>query len=268
MSNVHIISDLFLGYNEFSSEEEIIHESVDLVIFNGNLGHLKRGMLYVETLCKKYPDVQFVYNPGQTEKYQTFPKNINEFENSLTIRKSSSPTWPKNLHWSLTNQIIKLRNGRSVDVMCKYGFPKIYKCNIDWKDTIWHKDYVMDVIFGFDSRNASDKPIETSNVEHGQMPIFATMDWINQQHEKEWLEVKKWEITPTCYKILVTHINPFNDNRCNGQEASPYLIHLYNGLWVGSNTTCNGINFLGGKLYSNPGRGSTSRSKIIEIDQF
>ncbi len=267
MSNVHIISDLFLGYNEFTLEEETIPESADLVIFNGNLGHLKRGMLYVETLCRKYPDVQFVYNPGQTEKYQVFTKTINEFENSMTIRKSSSPTWPKNLHWSITNQIIQLRNGRPVDIMCAYGFPKIHKCHIDWKDSVWYKDYAMDVIYDFDSRNISDKPKETSNVEHGQIPIFATIDWINQQHEKEWLHVKKWEINPTCYKVLVTHINPYIDTRYEGLEVSPYLIHLNNGLWVGSNTVCEGINFLGSELYSNPGRGSAARSKIIEIDR-
>ncbi len=266
MSNVHIISDLFLGYNEFSSEEEAIPESTDLVIFNGNLGHLKRGMLYVETLCRKYPDVQFVYNLGQTEKYQTFTKNVNEVENSLAIRKSSSPTWPKNLHWDTNSQIIKLRNGKTVDVMCKYGFPKIHKCNIDWENTVWYKDHVMDVIYWFDSRNISDKPKETSDVAHGGVPIFATIDWINQQHEKEWLDVKKWEITPTCYKILITHINPFKDTRCYGLDVSPYLIHLYNGLWISSNTVCEGINFLGGDLYSNPGRGSVARSKIVEID--
>ena len=65
MIKVHVISDLFLGFNEFANPEDEVLPEVDLVILNGNIGHLKRGMLYAETLCRKYPETQFVYNLGE-----------------------------------------------------------------------------------------------------------------------------------------------------------------------------------------------------------
>lgn len=265
MSNVHIISDLYLEYNEPSSSDEVIPSNTDLVVFNGNIGkHIKRGFLYIEKLCHLYPDVQFVVNLGLRELYVSADKYINEISHALEIRRDTNPKWPKNLHYSNTSMIIPLRDGNTVDVLCKYGFPKIYNCKGLWEDTVWYKNHQIKVVYGHDEI-APYKPASTSNVLHGAVPIFASMKDINELHEKEWKTVQDWELTPTVTKILVTHINPYKDSRCDDCTVAPYNIHLEHGYWIGSNQYMNGINFLGSKLYANPGTGSEARSRFFVI---
>ena len=269
MTKIHVISDLNLGFNEFSTEEEQIPD-VDLVIINGNIGLLKRSMLYTETLCKKYPDTQFVYNYGHTESAKGPPKSMGELDNGFRIRKDANSTWPKNLHWSKEPQLVKLRNGHELNILCTYGYPKIHQCSIPWTDTVWYKDHLMDILDDFPKDRYADgdwgRPKNTSPVNHGWYPIFASKEWINQQHEKELKLVRNWEVYGTGLKILVTHFNPYKDNRYHGQEVSPYLIHLKNKYWISANQEYDGISFLGGKLYSNPGRGPLARQKVITID--
>lgn len=264
MIKIHVISDLFLGFNEFSDQDENIPD-VDLVILNGNLGMMKRGMLYAETLCKNHPDTQFVFNGGETEYHYTVPKIIGELDESMALRKFGNPTWPKNLHWSKTRQLITLRNNLQVDILCTYGYPNIVSSSIAWEDTVWFKNYSMGILDDFPEHGDWAKPANASPVVHGYSPIFATKDWINEQHQKEYELVKKWEIEETGLKILVTHINPYEDSRCQGQSVTPYKIHLKDGLWISSNTECDGLLFLGANLYSNPGRGSVPRGKIITV---
>lgn len=267
MIKMHIISDLVLGFNEFSIEEEQIPD-VDLVILNGNLGIIKRAMFYAETLCRKYPDIQFVFNCGETEYHSSPPKFLGELDESISIRKFSNSTWPTNLHWSKEPQLITLRNGIQVDVLCTYGYPFIHGLSIPWEETIWFKNYVMDIVQ--DTKTLTQgywkKPETTSDVNHGYGCVFASKEWINAQHEKEWKLVQDWEIKETGLKILVTHINPHNDTRFHGQIVSPYKIHLKDGIWVGSNTPSNGTLFLGANLYSNPGRGMLARQKVISVN--
>ena len=41
MTKIHVISDLDLGFNEFTDKiDEVIPEDIDLVILNGNLNHV------------------------------------------------------------------------------------------------------------------------------------------------------------------------------------------------------------------------------------
>jgi hypothetical protein len=270
MIKIHVISDLFLGFNEFSTEEEKIPDA-DLVIINGNIGVFKRSMMYAETLCKKFPDIQFVYNYGKTEFASSAPKFVGEIEESMDIRKRANPTWPKNLHWSKEPQNIQLRNGKEVNVLSTYGYPKIHLCYVPWEDTIWHRDHIMKFSLDFPSHeNASEaqwhKPRDSSNVFHGYCPVFASKEWINEQHQKEWKLVQDWELNSKGIKILVTHFNPYKDSRFENQETSPYLIHLENGHWIASDTEVNGTKFLGASLHSNPGRGPLARQKVITID--
>lgn len=263
MTKIHVISDLYLRFNEHSHQEELLPD-VDLVIINGNIGHIKRSMLYAETLCKKYPDIQFIYNLGETELYHTMPKFYGEIQESLSIRRSTNSTWPKNLHWCDKPQIIQCRNHAKFDVLCTYGYPKIHRVKTSWEDTRWSKFYVTDIIDDDDPSGKWYKPIETSNVRHGCIPVFANMDWVNAQHVIEHQQVKKWELEPTEHKLLVTHINPYMDDRTANQVTSPYLIHLNEGVWIGSNTQVNNINFLGSRFFSNPGRGP-ARQQIFSV---
>jgi len=262
MIKLHVISDLFLEYNEFCPAEDEVIPDVDLVILNGNIGHVKRGFLYAETLARKYPNIQFVYNLGERERYNDVTeKFLGEFEENLKVRVYANETWPKNLHWSTDSILLTFPNGESVDILCKYGFPKIHKLETDWENTVWFQEYVASY-----SSDLSYFPKESSQVYHDLAWVYASVEWINQKHLEEWMHVKKWEINPTYKKILVTHCNPFRDNRYLGQVVSAYNIHLENGIWIGSNQFHNGVKFLGSKLYSNPGRGLEARNRIIVID--
>jgi len=262
MIKVHLISDLFLEFNEFSSAEDETMPDVDLVVLNGNIGHVKRGFLYAETLARKYPNIEFVYNLGERERYSdTYEKYLGEFEENLKVRVYASETWPKNLHWSTEPILLTFKNGMSVDILCKYGFPKIHKLETEWENTVWFQEYIMDY-----TSDLSYFPKDSADVYHGDIGLYASMDWITKKHNEELLAVKKWEITKTCKKILVTHCNPYRDDKYAGQIVSPYNIHLLNGVWLGSNKQHNGINFLGGQLYSNPGRGLDARSRVIVVN--
>ena len=97
------------------------------------------------------------------------------------------------------------------------------------------------------------------------IPIFASQEDINRFHDNETKTVRDWELTPSVIKILVTHINPYKDTRCENQSVTPYNIHLEKGYWIGSNTQVNGIRFVGAKLYANPGRGVEARSRLFHI---
>lgn len=265
MAKIHIISDLDLGFNEFTPLEDENIPDVDLVILNGNNGGLKRSMLYAETLANRYKDVQFVVNLGYTEKYFHYlPKFMNEHEESMEIRKNTNDSWPDNLHWSNQNIILQLRTGEYFDILCTFGFPKIYGYSGEWKDTFWYKNIIIDVTLDQTSSQIN-KPKETSNVCHGYLPIWATPESINEQHEKEEKKVKKWELTSTHYKILVTHVNPFNDTRLKDLSFSTYNIHLNNMLWISSNTKQEYVKFLGARLVTNPGRGKLPRSHVVEV---
>lgn len=265
MTKVHVISDLFLGFNEFADKLDETIPDVDLVILNGNIGRLKRGMLYAESLANKYPEIAFVYNLGYLEKYDfSLDKSETEVSESLNVRKSTNQSWPKNLHWSDESFVIKLRNGFQVDILTKFGFPKIHKCHIDWKDTFYYRNIPLKyTYYEFDERISLPK--NASLVGHGNYPIWATQELVNEKHEEELAVMRKWENTPSHYKILITHINPYNDDRNFGLTVTPHRIHMHDMLWVTSNTKVENLKFLGSRLVSNPGRGVLPRSHIINI---
>ena len=263
MIRIHIISDLFLEYNEFTPIEDTIIPDVDLVILNGNIGHLKRGMFYAEELASVYPDIEFIYNFGETERFRGAQQKYNtELFDSMKVRVEKNPLWPKNLHWSIDPIHLTLKNGRKVDILCTYGFPKIYSCNVPWEETIWFSEYVMGVTTDHDSF----RPKDASIVWHGTHPVWASLAMINEQHTLEHAKIKQWELEPTTFKILVTHINPYKDSRCKDIEYAPPRIHLENGLWIAADTKTQNLKFLGARLESNPGRGSPIRSNVIVID--
>lgn len=263
MTTIHIISDLHLGFNERATEEHDIPD-VDIVIANGNIGHAKRTMLYLETLCATHPDKIFIYNLGYIEKFKvTGGKWNNEAEQAEKVRSLFNDTYPKNLFLPVNEgKVITTRNNVQLDVLCVFGFPKISGYEGKWEDT-WYHRHISSGITTDINHPQFKKPKETSNVPHGQIPLMATVDYINEQHELETNIIKKWELTPSHPKILVSHINPYNDERNVGLTINPHLIHLDNGLWVTSNTKVSDVRFLGAKLVSNPGRGLQPRSHVV-----
>lgn len=266
---IHVISDLFLGFNEKAEFEHTI-PAVDLVIINGNIGLLKRSMLYAETLCKKYPNVKFIYNFGELEAYYNRDdKEPNLFSKQMHLRKNEGNFWPKNLYWDDEPFILDFEDGRRLDVLCVYGFPNIVKYDGEWEHTHWYKNYnILDQIEDIDIKNTVIKPKNTSYVKHGtsRNMVRATPEYINQCHLMEKEKVQKFELRKTATKLLITHINPYKDNRYFNLYTRPYEIHLLDGYWIASNQSSIDTQFLGATLISNPGRGKNAREKIYNLN--
>lgn len=266
---IHVISDLRLGFNESAQDQHIIPD-VDLVIINGNIGIYKRSMLYASNLSKKYPNIKFVYNFGELECIlNRDDKEPNLLIKSTQLRKTAGDSWPSNLYWTDGEPfILDFNDGRKLDVLCTYGYPNIVKVDGDWKDTYWYKNYtILDYAEEIDVKDTEFKPEHTSNVKHGYARhLFrATKDYINKCHILEKNKVKEFELRQTATKLLITHINPFNDTRFINCHVRPYEIHLLDGYWVASNKPSNDTQFLGARLMSNPGRG-VAREKIYTIN--
>lgn len=262
---------MFSGRELFSSELEIPAEA-DLVILNGDIGGLQITCMYGAELCKKYPDVQFVLNEGEAERYwKTIPKETYwELENSLKFRITASDDWPKNLHWKDPRDpealLVELRTGDTVSVYTDYGFPKIHSLKIPWEKTYWYRNYCIVGEYVHNLHKWGIWPKEADIVKHGVVPLWFTQDFINSLFEERETYIRRWENSLETYGILVTHINPYKDFRTEGCVTSPYLIHMKDKLWITAGTETKNINFLGSKLYSNPGRGKVARSNVIRVD--
>lgn len=260
---IHLISDLDYGWNEWSSEEDLELPDVDLIVLNGNIGRLKRSMLYAETIARKYPNTKVIYNLGWLEQYyMVIGKSDNEQIKNTENRFKLNPSVPKNLHFSLDSQIIKFNNGFELDVLTTFGFCEIHKLNTAWENTIWFKKCVSRIDFA----RGKIEGLPTDDVIHGQVPYFATPEWMHEQYIKEYDKVRNWENTVTCKKLLITSANPYQDKLYDNLEVSPYKIHLQNGLWLCSGSKVDLSNFLGARLVSNPGRGLEARQHIITLD--
>lgn len=268
---VHVISDLFYGFNEVTESVDNILPEVDLVILNGNISYIaKRSFLYTYELCSKYPHIQFVYNFGFYERYYGFiDKFEGEGEESLRIRKNQ-PNWPKNLHWkdpkSNDGLLIKLQTNQVVSVWPTFGFPKIHSFTGVWEDTWWYRNIAVESVPMYKFSNRDDRLLEGTELElFSSKPIWASEDWIKQKFEEQESKIRNWEVNLQNYGILVTHTNPYYDEKNKNCVVSSYNIHMANKLWVTTNQSFS-VNYLGGKLYANSGRGLVARGEVIEVD--
>ena len=177
MINVHVISDYYLGFNEFTTTiDEDLPES-DLVIVVGNMGLIKRSMLYVEHLCKKYPAKQFIINVGRTED-GLHQKNNTELSDGLTTRQMISEFWPSNLHYGHKKPIALTIKEQKLEILCLHGFPHIVDESVDvnkWKSTSWYK-YAT---HGITVDQAEFKLKEAADIYHGWFPKFSIDDILN-----------------------------------------------------------------------------------------
>lgn len=270
MFKVHVISDLEYGFHEETIIEDTVIPDVDLVILNGNIGTLKRSVLYAHEIANKYPNIPFVLNLGELERYWCrIPKFEFECEDSISIRVKNNKSWPKNLYWKDPRNddplLITLPNGQVVSVFPIYGFPKINSYEGSWQDSYWYRYYCVETAIK-NNEDWLEKPKDSSFVPHGPVPTWASQEWVNNKFEEMQTKIRKWELNLKHFGILVTHLNPYNDPRFENCSVSPFLIHLNKGLWVTAKTKVNNINYLGAKLYSNPGRGESARSQVIEVD--
>ena len=270
---VHVIHDLMYGFNEPTEFADTQLPDVDIVILNGNISvSAKRTMLYINELATRYPNIQFVINFGWWEHYSFYlPKSEYEFEDGLVIRMEYGD-WPTNIHWkdprSKEGLTILLQTGQTIQVWPTFGFPKVQPTP-NWKNLWLYLNIVSDTIKGW--RNNKNE-LEEINKElsfelHSQYPKWATPEWINERFEIEETNIRNFEVNAKHYQILVTHLNPYKDPRLEGIVTSPYCIHWTNRLWVTTNQE-KSVQFLGGKLYANPGRGSIARGKVLEVDNI
>ena len=266
MFTCHVISDLFYYETERFSEEDLTLPDVDLVIINGNIANGKKSMQYAQILCQKYPDICFVYNFGFTEAYiGNLLKDIDEMYNGIHNRKLMSSFWPKNLYYSQDEMIITLRTGFTISVFCAFGWPTIHSFRGQWKETYLYKNVIAEVTNDYKHKHYV-KPLETSDVWHGYLWVWAYPEWVTKKSIEETDKARKWELTPNHYKVLVTHLNPIKDSRLNNISYSSYNIHLNDMLWIAADNYVDDALYQGAHLRANPGRGLTPRSRIINVE--
>jgi len=268
---VHLIHDLYYGFNEPTDPADLELPECDLVIINGNIAeNNKRSVLYAFELAHLYPNIHFVYNEGYTERYQLISEKWEyEYENSMSIR-SEQDAWPKNLHWkdprSPQGLEILLQTGQTVSVWCAFGFPNVVKCNSDWEDTWFYCNICQGQIpvYNLDSDILPSTDLKL----FGDMDLWASKEFIEQKYTEQLDMIRDWEtkqIADKYYGILVTHLSPYKDTRLEGISYTGYNIHLHNRIWATTHIESN-VNYVGADLVSNPGRGSGPRGKVLEVD--
>lgn len=263
MIKLHVISDYYYGFNEFSSDTDMVLPDADLVIMVGNMGVIRRSMFYMETLCKKYPNTQFVINVGRTED-GLHQKNDTELTDGLTTRQMISEFWPKNLHYGFHKPIELTINDRKVELLCLHGYPHIIPDTVEstkWKSTNWYKYATHGITFDpneFKHKDAAD-------VYHGWFSKFSNVERCREDHKKEYEVVKNWladnpnDIT----KILVTALCPKDDPCLSDIEYVMYP-DVKPDVWVASGRTIEdrSENYV---LYGNPGRSELARKSVLLI---
>jgi hypothetical protein len=269
MANIHIISDLNLGFHEHTNpEDEVIPADCDLLVVNGNVATSpKRSMLFVETLCNKYPDIPVIYNLGMYEcGHHDKSQGKNNFIDGIQTRQKYSPDWPKNLHFPRLSSVKINIGDQKYDIMCAFGFPKIIKPGV-WEDSFWYKN----ISFGMTEDHSLFRPAGAADVYHGFFPTKATVEEINQHHDQEQEIIRAWELDwyqdQNCgYKILVTALSPIQDPFCQGLGYIMYpKFHLNNRLWITSGVKFSGSIVRGAKLFSNPGSGAQARQQLVTV---
>lgn len=262
MIKVHVISDLRLFYNEFADPIDETIPECDLAILVGNIGYMRRSMLYTETLCKKYPNTHFIYNMGRVEG--TNQKNETEMVDGLRTRQLLSSFWPKNLHYAYKEPITLTINDQPIEVLSLHGYPSVAESVENdeiWKSHNWYKYVSHGVTY-----NQNDFKLPgAANVDHGWFPICSTPALCREDHIKEDALIQDWlSIETGAVKVLVSALSPSEDPCLPGVE---YVMHpnIKPDYWIFGGTKMNTVNNNGVVLYGNPGRGANPRGEILEI---
>lgn len=261
MLKVHIISDLWLEDNEWADPEDEILPECDLVIVNGNCGIAKRTMLHIETLCKKYPEKQFIYNLGGRDI--AHQKSYTQIPDGLTGRQIHSDLWPKNLKYSYRKPFNLELKGIKLDVFCLHGYPKVDESvAVDevWKASLWYRNFYHEITHD----QTVFKAPEAANVYHGHWPIWSTPDLCRVDHDKELDIINAWLNQPSDgHKTLITTLSPFNDLTLPGIKYTMYE-NIQPDYWFVGGAS---LNTKIGKcsIHGNPGRGSLARSTVFSM---
>lgn len=263
MIKIHVISDYYLGFNEFTTSVDEDLPECDLVIIVGNMGVIRRSMMYAEKLCKKYPSKQFIINVGRTED-GLHQKNDTEITDGLTTRQLISELWPKNLHYGYRKPIILTINEKTVDILCFHGFPHITEQSVDvvkWKSTNWYKYATHGVTFD----QSEFKLKEAADVYHGWFSKFSTPERCREDHAIEYNIINEWltDKAPDTTKILVTALGP-NADPCLADIDYVMYPKIEPDIWIASGKPIEDrTNHT--LIYGNPGRSESARKAVLLI---
>jgi hypothetical protein len=262
MIKVHVISDLWYDDNEWSDPVDELLPDCDLVIVNGNCGFSKRTMLYIETLCRKYPEKQFIYNLGRKEV--PYQKSYTQIPNGLTVRQLYSDLWPKNLHYSYKKPFSLTIKNTTLDILCLHGYPNVadkVENDLNWKSTSWHRYFYH----GITHDQAVFKAPQAADVYHGHWPIWSTPELCREDHNNELITINDWLAQPSDgHKVLITALGPINDSSLANIEYT-----MYDGIqpdyWFVGGSSVNTM--LGNcHLHGNSGRGSLARNTVFTME--
>ena len=261
MLKVHLISDLWLEDIDWGNPEDEVLPDCDLVIINGNCGTTKRSMIYIELLCKKYPDKQFIFNMGRRD--MAFQKSYTQIPDGLTVRKTHSDLWPKNLHYSYKKPFTLTINNTTLDIFCLHGYPNVaehVENDAVWKATTWQLHF----FHGLTHDQTVFKAPQAANVYHGHWPIWSTPELCRQDHATELETISSWLEQPSDgHKVLITALSPINDSSLTNIEYTMYESIQPDYWFVGGATIETTI----GKchLHGNPGSGLTPRNTVFTM---
>ena len=262
MLKIHVISNLWLEDNEWTTEIDETLPECDLVIVNGNCGIAKRAMLYIEILCKKYPEKQFIYNLGSRDI--AHQKSYTQIPDGLLVRQLYSDLWPTNLHYSYKKPFKINIKDTSLDVFCLHGYPNVVENaapDSNWKSTLWYRNFYHEITHDQTKFKAS----EAANVYHGHYPIWSTPNLCRKDHDVELETINDWLSTPSDgYKVLVTTFSPFHDLTLPNIEYTMYE-NIQPDYWFVGGAK---IDTILGKcqLHGNPGRGSLARNTVFTME--
>ena len=261
MLKVHLMSDLWLEDNEWADPEDEILPECDLVIVNGNCGVTRRTMLHIETLCKKYPEKQFIYNLGSRDI--AHQKSYTQIPDGLTARQLHSDLWPTNLHYRYKKPLTLEINNTVLDIFCLHGYPKIDEKVEDdaaWRSTTWWKHFYHEITHD----QTKFKAPNAANVYHGHWPVWSTPELCREDHDIEQATINNWLATPSDgYKVLITSLSPVNDSTLSNIEYT-----MYEGIqpdyWFVAGVKIDTV--IGQcQLHGNPGRGALARNTVFTM---
>lgn len=189
---IHIISDLKLHYLDPAEDQHNLPNDCSYIIIAGNVSRdIKRAMLYITDIAKKYPQAQLIFNFGlcdtQCIAFQTT-------QDVFDLRINSFKQCPENIHFPLRGGIIG-----DYDFLSVFGWPK-FQSNEDFlasrliHDTIidWTEEFYID-----------DIKIESN------YPKAWNLEFVNEQIKKEAETIKNWISEDRGLpKVLVTAQGP------------------------------------------------------------
>jgi hypothetical protein len=239
---LHIYSDLRLRYLEFSDPVDELVPDVDAVIVAGNIStDAKRSLLFQETLGQHNKPVFLNYGLLEFTRGSYCLETLNSTQLRYGVKKDTNCYYKHNGNTILPE--LKL------DVLPLFGWPK-FNSQEELDNTKLGK-ILLEVVWGmyYDEEGVAINAYD---------PYPTRWNRINELHEQEQSVLADWladQHTTDNTKVLVVGHN----------YAEIIKADLTNVILVVPGEEAQDTAFNNGRLYSNPGRGSLPRSRILTV---